>query len=261
MDFAGKLAQHLLDKGMSQAELARRTSDHDPNVNAILRRRRPPQPERIASWATALGLSTAETAELQALAEAAYLQRKLDKEGAGRVAHVTQLTDGRYVINAIAGTGRDLVLLLPDGNAKPPAAPAPAEPESAAYAAISARLAALTDAHRRMQSAADDLAKDIAALRRLVHPGSQPAAPVEPESEEAWSRRSDRDLDQIRTPTEPDGVVLPPDRVAEFRRRYNLDDDAKPALVATLTTPDPSVSRRPRTTLKLSMPVHADTPP
>lgn len=129
-----------------------------------------------------------------------------------------------------------------------------------ALAQVQAQLARARELNGKLAEQLDAALTEIARLKNAQGPQSGGAAPVSPESEEAWSQRADRDLDQVRQPTEPDPVSLPPERRAEMLRRLNLLENEDPEHAQPPTVPLPGVSRRPRHTLKIAVPQPAQTP-
>lgn len=111
VDFAARLDAYLKARSLSQPAFAKLVDDYDSNINAILKRKRAPTPERMATWAAVLKLDDHQAAELRALAEAAQLQRRLDREGKGHRAHVVEYEPGKFSVATITGQGRELVLV------------------------------------------------------------------------------------------------------------------------------------------------------
>lgn len=60
MDFTALFQSYLTRADMSQIALAKATDDHDSNINAVIKGKRPPPMHRLAIWAEALKLTDQE---------------------------------------------------------------------------------------------------------------------------------------------------------------------------------------------------------
>lgn len=125
-------------------------------LSQICRNTRPPPLHVLETWGQVLRLNADESAMFRALAQAAHLQRKLDREGIGRTAVVTQISPANYAINAITGQGRELLILTP---------------HQTAPLSLEQRLA---EAERQRDAALRDLANLRAQLGHLAMPDAKP---------------------------------------------------------------------------------------